>query len=298
MFFLVLKRGWGGGGGGWICTWVGLGECESYKEKMNYFRAVDHELQVSGVKTFLVDTKRDFGVEAMRGLNGARIMVALCTSTYGEKTSGTYDTYAELKYAAENPDKLHIIPVQLCVKWPPVPPGPQEGRDLCNFVFGQSRVRVYGVEQNHEGQYCYREPREIAKKIYQHVEDLGLLTVVKVPLPSRKFCGTQDTSQPAVWNTRVSNEKLYLNAVLDDGHGNSVAWPLGAMDLSLDCLANGCAYGKAPKTSTPTVWDLNPPPTACDPHRQADKPLGKCMNLRELYALRAMQRSEAAVGVE
>ncbi|CAE7200076.1 unnamed protein product [Symbiodinium microadriaticum] len=57
------------------------------KEKVDYLRAVEKELQAMNIKTFLVDTKRDFGPPTMRGLSGARVMVAFCTSAYGEENN-------------------------------------------------------------------------------------------------------------------------------------------------------------------------------------------------------------------
>ena len=125
-----------------------------------------------------MNTKNDFGYETRRGLCGARVLVALCTSAYGEKTAGTYETYEELLYAREHPDEMTIVPVQLCRVWPPEPPGPQEGRDLCDFVFRSCKVAINGVVPSEDGTLFYMDAENLACQIYGHIEGLKLLESV------------------------------------------------------------------------------------------------------------------------
>ena len=129
---------------------------------------VGRELNELGVSTFLVNTKRDFGAETVRGLGGARCMVAFCNSSYGEKTSDTYETYCELKHAYENKHDIDLIPVQLCPTWPPQPKG-DEGKHLCNFVLGSSKVRIKGIEGDK-----YKPAHKLAADIRDHIEGLGV----------------------------------------------------------------------------------------------------------------------------
>ncbi|CAE6970339.1 unnamed protein product [Symbiodinium natans] len=138
----------------------------------NYMAKVQRELNALGIATFMVNTKRDFGAETMRGLGGARCMVAFCNSSYGEKTSDTYETYCELKHAYEN-HEIDLIPVQLCTKWPPQPPG-QAGKDLCTFVLGKSKVKIKGLESDD----TYKAAHKLAADIRDHIKGLGVLDQV------------------------------------------------------------------------------------------------------------------------
>ena len=126
----------------------------------------------------MVNTVKDFGTETTDYLCRARVMVAFCTSTYGEFTTGTYETYAELKYAYEHPQEIGLVPVKLIKHWPPKPDGPEQGRHMCAVAFGPSRFFVDGLD--HEG--CYLAPDVVARKIVKHIHRLGVLDQVKMKL--------------------------------------------------------------------------------------------------------------------
>ena len=122
----------------------------------------------------MVNTRRDFGPETMRGLAGAVIMVAFCTADYGEKTRGVYETYSELRHAMENWQEITLIPVKMCKKWPPSPPG-QEGKDLCKMVFGHSRIVIEGLRTDEDGICLFKPAKDLAIEILDHIQELGLL---------------------------------------------------------------------------------------------------------------------------
>ena len=49
-----------------------------------------------------------------------RIMLAVCTSDYGEMTASPYSSFAELEYTQEY--KLDVLPLQVEQQWKPNPP--------------------------------------------------------------------------------------------------------------------------------------------------------------------------------
>ena len=149
-----------------------------------------------------------------------------------KKTTGTFETYMELKYYVDNPSELDIIPVQMCYSWPPLPPGPEEGRDLCNYVFNKSRVRLDGTEQTDAGERIYMDPVRLAEKIYDHIKGLGLLAEVKCSLPGPRSCSVPETAYETVSNMKVSDPHILsgldLDTLLDDGQTNLGCKSLGA----------------------------------------------------------------------
>ena len=131
-----------------------------------------------GIRSIFVNTAEDFGVATDLCLARARIMLALCTSTYGEKTTGTYETYMELKYAREHPREVTLVPVKLHPKYPPEPPGPEEGRNQNQVVFSPSLIYINGIEETSSGAVCRLQPEQLAVNVAQHIRDLGLWSAV------------------------------------------------------------------------------------------------------------------------
>ena len=127
-----------------------------------------------GIRNIFVNTAGDFGVATDACLAQARILLALCTSTYGEKTTGTYETYMELKYAREHPGHVRLVPVKLHPKYPPEPPGPEEGRNQNQVAFSPSLIYINGINETSSGTYCKVHPRQLAIDIARHIHDLGL----------------------------------------------------------------------------------------------------------------------------
>jgi len=58
-----------------------------------------------------------FGEQTVNGLTDMYAMVAVCYENYGEKTSSSYCSYYELKYALGQ--KIPVLPIKLCEEWPP-----------------------------------------------------------------------------------------------------------------------------------------------------------------------------------
>ena len=72
------------------------------------------------------------------------VMLAVCTSDYGEKTDSPFCTYYELKYATEY--NLDVLPLQVEEQWKPNPPCHRDPKKsalgFISMVFYPSRVRV------------------------------------------------------------------------------------------------------------------------------------------------------------
>ena len=75
------------------------------------------------------------------------IMLAVCTSDYGEMTASPYSSFAELEYAQEY--KLDVLPLQVEEEWQPNPPcgeGHLDTEELAlayiSMVFKPSCVRI------------------------------------------------------------------------------------------------------------------------------------------------------------
>merc|ERR1711879_936168 len=101
---------------------------------------------MGGVPIFIVKVMagQSFGSETLKGLYHMKMMVAVCFDDYGEKTTGTYETYRELEYAYNH--SIPIIPIRLSSSWPPQPPG--EGAMLCDFVFAKDLLYIEGRGTN------------------------------------------------------------------------------------------------------------------------------------------------------
>ena len=123
----------------------------------------------------MVETAHDYGVPTASYLFRARIMVAFCTSTYGEVTTRTYETWSELKHVYEHPREIELLPVKLITHWPPQPPGHEDGKSYCKLAFGPSRLFVEGLDR--EGKYL--APDVLAHRIVEHITRLGLLDEVQ-----------------------------------------------------------------------------------------------------------------------
>ena len=144
------------------------------KDNVEYVKMLSEQLTCMGIRNIFVNTAWDFGVATDFCLLQARIMLALCTSTYGEKTTGTYETYMELKYAREHPRDVRLVPVKLHPTYPPEPPGPEEGWYQNQVAFSPSLIYINGIEETSSGTVCKVHPEQLAVKIAQHIRDLGL----------------------------------------------------------------------------------------------------------------------------
>ena len=102
-------------------------------------------------RPFLAGAGESFGkltAQYLNRLNSEKgIMLAVCTSDYGEMTDSPYSSFAELEYAQEY--KLDVLPLQVEQQWKPNPPcgeGHQDTEKLAlayiSMVFKPSRVRV------------------------------------------------------------------------------------------------------------------------------------------------------------
>ncbi|CAE7909129.1 unnamed protein product [Symbiodinium microadriaticum] len=166
---------------------------------VEYARMLARELAELQIRTVMVNTASDFGVATDYCLAKARIMVALCTSTYGQKTTGTYETYMELKFAREHPSEIQIVPVKLFPEYPPVPPGPEEGQHQNQIVFSPALLYVNGLVSGPKGQLRKMPVEQLATKIKEHIERLGLLSEVSNPQTSvwDTLLGRSETQQAA-----------------------------------------------------------------------------------------------------
>ena len=102
-------------------------------------------------RRFLAGAGESFGkltAQYLNRLNSEKgIMLAVCTSDYGEMTDSPFSSFAELEYAQEY--KLDVLPLQVEQQWKPNPPcgeGHQDTEKLAlayiSMVFKPSRIRV------------------------------------------------------------------------------------------------------------------------------------------------------------
>eukprot|EP00438_Fugacium_kawagutii_P015825 Skav211384 [mRNA] locus=scaffold2406:204230:205827:- [translate_table: standard] len=147
--------------------------------RIRYMKDVKTALEGLGIRTFMVDVEagQSFGERTMAGLASARVMIAFCTSTYGERTGGGYETYEELKYAYEHRNECHLIALKLSETYPPVPPDP-DGQSLCKFVFSPGTVYIDGLTPNSSGHMKFKDSQDIASNILQCLQDLHLFDEV------------------------------------------------------------------------------------------------------------------------
>lgn len=98
-------------------------------------------LEEFGESVFMVSAVpgQSFAEQTMQGLTQAKVMVAFCTSDYGQKTGAMYETYQELQFAYEK--QLPIVPVKLSTVYPPEPPEPM-GTAQNRFIFKNSLVYI------------------------------------------------------------------------------------------------------------------------------------------------------------
>ncbi len=115
-----------------------------------------------------------FGTQVNSGLTNMEVLLAVCSSNYGEKTQSSYSTYRELKHAFEH--HVPIFPLKLCDAWPPRPPkdhdGGSEGWEQNNVVF--TKDLIY-----HEWSKKKWDAAECAKEVKAGLEKIG-----KCPLTS------------------------------------------------------------------------------------------------------------------
>ena len=168
-----------------------------------------------GIRNIFVNTVKDFGVATDSCLLRARIMLALCTSTYGQKTTGTYETYMELKYAREHPQDVTLVPVKLHSTYPPEPPGPEEGRIQNKVCFSPSLIYIDGIEETSNGAFCKVNPEQLAAKVAQHIHDLGLWSDV-VDFDDRMAAAAQQRHDDA--DLSVLHPALHRQAAAQQRH--------------------------------------------------------------------------------
>eukprot|EP00434_Breviolum_minutum_P003223 symbB.v1.2.002837.t1/scaffold144.1/size299099/15 len=126
---------------------------EKNKDTENKFRAVHKLLLENHYDVMMVEAGagESFGrmtAEYLHRLQSEKgIMLAVCTSDYGEMTDSPYSSFAELEYAQEY--KLDVLPLQVEDQWKPNPAcgeGHQDTKKLAlayiSMVFKPSRVRV------------------------------------------------------------------------------------------------------------------------------------------------------------
>lgn len=147
-------------------------------KRILYMSNVEHELQQKGLRTFMVKATagESFGEQTAHGLARAAVMVAFCSSTYGEKTGVGYETYQELKYVHEHSSECALIPCKMSPLYPPCPPD-EAGQNLCKLVFSPSLVYVDGLKEEN-GEPVYIPSGELANKIYKAIKKSGRLQEV------------------------------------------------------------------------------------------------------------------------
>ena len=98
---------------------------------------------------FLAGAGESFGALTAQYLGRLRrengIMLAVCTSDYGEMVSSRYSTYYELKFAVQY--EIDVLPLRVGDEYPPNPPGGEghidKDKDALGFIsmaFPPSRV--------------------------------------------------------------------------------------------------------------------------------------------------------------
>ena len=128
---------------------------------VEYIKKVNNSLQQNEkIPTFMVEsqTGEEFASPTRFGLYHAKAMVVFGTDQYGARTGARYETFYELQYAHEH--NLHLIPLQLCKKWPPEPKdsdGGEAGKIQNDYVLSRSHIRLVDQEM--------MKPEEMAKKI-------------------------------------------------------------------------------------------------------------------------------------
>lgn len=123
------------------------------------------ELLQLGVKVFMVSTNAgdNFGKQVMAALYHSKTLIAFCSSNYGALTASAYSTYHELEYA--NEQKKRILPVKLCIEWPPQPTNSdgtpnEEGTIQNKFVFKQSMAYLDWSDREWDAAECAQEIKE------------------------------------------------------------------------------------------------------------------------------------------
>eukprot|EP00438_Fugacium_kawagutii_P031340 Skav215364 [mRNA] locus=scaffold1391:617916:618437:- [translate_table: standard] len=136
------------------------------KRKIEYMAAVAEGLKRLKIRAFMVKAAagQSFGEQTAQGLATPKILVAFCSSTYGEETGGGYETYEELKYVHEQRGDCILLPVRLSPLYPPSPPD-DEGKYLCQLVFSPSTVYIDGLREDAGGQHSYIAPMALARQI-------------------------------------------------------------------------------------------------------------------------------------
>ena len=163
------------------------------EERIKYMEAVEYVLcNKYKINTFMVKAAagQSFAQQTLQGLQGMVVMVAFCSSQYGEKTGVGYETFEELKYAHEN--QIPIIPVRLCHVYPPQPqkkangeecpcccytPRPERDDWGCgqnDLVLNKALVYIDGLTA--EGKYI--PSKDLARKIHESLSENGFIRKV------------------------------------------------------------------------------------------------------------------------
>ncbi|CAE7227215.1 unnamed protein product [Symbiodinium natans] len=152
------------------------------ESRIAYFAKVEEELQKRGIRTFMVKAGpgEDFGLQTARGLVKARVLVAFCSSQYGQRTGAGFETFEELRFVQSHQREISLLPVKLCEVYPPEPPD-EEGRSLCQLAFAPSLVYINGVDKD----LNYIAASDVSEKIVQALDKMNLLEEVRERLPDR-----------------------------------------------------------------------------------------------------------------
>lgn len=128
-------------------------------------KSLHQQLLRLGLKVYMVDpaSKEEFSKATMQSLYHMKTMIAFCTSEYGVKTSSSYSSHYDLKYAHEN--EKHILPIRVscCEEWPPAQldvDGGYEGRMQNLSVFKPGMPCLDWFSRDWNAELCAKEVRD------------------------------------------------------------------------------------------------------------------------------------------
>lgn len=135
-------------------------------EKETRARHLNRELRKIGIKTYMVEVGpgQRFGEDTIEGLCGMEVMVAVCFTNYGQKTSSKYSTYEELEYA--NNKDIPILPIKFCKEWPPKSIG-DEGNRQNDFIFKPDLLYCDWSSKKWSALECAKEAKTNLKRIFE-----------------------------------------------------------------------------------------------------------------------------------
>ena len=147
-------------------------------------RALHTSLRAIGVNSYMVEAGAGsrFGPKTVYGLVEMGVMVAFCSTDYGQKTGSSYCSYYELEYA--NQHHVPIIPVQMCEEWPPnsdddkdengyVEPRCNSGFRMNTFALKPDLVRLVWNEAQGKPWHEAWDADACARKIKANIERGG-----------------------------------------------------------------------------------------------------------------------------